>query len=112
VKSTDGEPTSSNLVINKPLKLWGKKIHSELNCNLEIKSSGQDEDSNDSVVVVDIIINGQINITSNNSYKSITLCEVNVLCPAAANGDAVYIGECKGKCFSTVKSSVVVMVYS
>jgi len=77
--------------------LWGKKIHSELNCNLEIKSSGEDEDSNDSVVVVDIIINGQVNITSN-SYKSITLCEVNVHCPASAQGDALEIGECKGKC--------------
>lgn len=94
VTSPEGGPDST-LVINKPLKLWGKKF-SELNCNLEIKSSGQDE-SNDSIVVVDIIINGQINITSNN-YKSITLCEVNVNCPANANGDAVEIGECKGKC--------------
>jgi len=76
--------------------LWGKKIHSELNCNLEIKSSGEYEDSSDSVVVVDIIINGQVNITSNS--KSITLSEVNVHCPASAQGDALEIGECKGKC--------------
>ena len=96
-KSIEGGSSSNKLVINKPIKLWGKKIHSELNCNLEIKSSGEYEDSSDSVVVVDIIINGQVNIRSN-SYKSITLCEVNVHCPANAQGDALEIGECKGKC--------------
>ena len=96
-KSPEGGPTTSKLVINKPIKLWGKKIHPELNCNLEIKSSGEDEDSSNSVVVVDIVINGQVNITSN-SYKSITLCEVNVHCHASAQGDALEIGECKGKC--------------
>ena len=38
-KSIEGGSSSNKLVINKPIKLWGKKIHSELNCNLEIKSN-------------------------------------------------------------------------
>ena len=90
----------ATLVINKPLRLWGKCVFgrkTELNCNLNIKTSGTDEDSNDSVVVVDIGVNGQINVTSN-KYKSITLCEVIVHCPNNVRGDALEIGECKGKC--------------
>ena len=89
---------SGDLVVNKPIKLWGAKQDSvKLNCNLSIKPSGLGNDSSGDIALVDLTFNGAGNIDEN-MYKSITLSKVRLQSESDRTDNTLTINECNGKC--------------
>jgi len=95
-----GEDGESTLFVNKPIHLWGGEENRDnvvLNCNLVIDESDGDHDGSKAVVVAGLFLNGTVTI-SDNSYKSVTLCNIELKCPNNSPRDALKISGCKGKC--------------
>lgn len=94
---------SGDLVVNKPIKLWGAKKDNvkltTLNCNLSIRPSGLGNDSSGDIVLVDLTLNG-IGKIDENMYKSITLSTVCLKSPDKSDrpDNTLTINECNGKC--------------
>ena len=94
----DGSP--SELVVNKPIMLWGPNEGKEsvrLKCSLSIKPSGPNKDSKGAIVLADFSVDGICHVHEN-MYKSVTLSKIRVVCPEDSAANVLTIHQCKGKC--------------